>query len=206
MHPTRLAAAGAAAALLVLGMAGPALATPTDDPSSPPTTEAPDPSDSPTPSDPDPSEPPTFEFGFDDVKLSTTRVVPGGKTTFTVTCPTEVTITSNAYTQDPLPVSKTGDDTWTATGTFKSSLPNPSIARVTCKDHGTVTFTTNPEKGEMKPGKPTGKIPTGRIDTGDGSTQGGPGMPLLAGGSAAALAAAGLGALALRRRAGRESS
>jgi hypothetical protein len=154
----------------------------------------------------EPNEPPAFSFGFDDVKMSTTRVVPNGSTTFTVTCPTAVTINSNAYTTNPLPVTKSGENTWTSTGTFKSSLPNPSVVTIACKDHGAVEFTTNPEKGEMKPGKKIpGKIPTGRIDTGDGSTQTGTGMPLLAGGTAA-LAAAGLGAVALRRRIGRERS
>jgi hypothetical protein len=141
------------------------------------------------------------------VKLSTTKVVPNGSTTFTVTCPSTVTIVSNAYTQSPLPISKTGTDTWTAKGTFKSTLPDPSVATVTCKGFGSVKFSTSPEKkGGLKP-KPGGQIPVGRIDTGDGSTQtGSAGLPMLAGGSAAALAGAGLGAFALRRRIGRERS
>ncbi|XVQ08835.1 hypothetical protein ACQP1W_40780 [Spirillospora sp. CA-255316] len=147
-------------------------------------------------------EPPKFEFGYDDVKMSTTRVVPNGKTTFTVTCPTTVTITSNGYTKNPLPVKKTGAKTWTATGTFKSSLPDPTLATVKCEGHGSVKYSTSPEKGDLSPKKPTGKIPTGRIDTGDGSTvAGGDGSAaLLAGGSAAVLAAAGAGVVLLRRR------
>jgi hypothetical protein len=151
-------------------------------------------------------EPPKFQFGYDDVKMSTTKVVPNGKTTFTITCPTSVTITSNGYTQNPLPVTKAGTNTWTAKGTFKSSLPDPTLATVTCKDHGSVKFSTSPEKGEMEPKKPAGKIPVGRIDTGDGSTVagGGSGTGLLAGGAAAALAGAGLGAVLLRRRLGQE--
>jgi hypothetical protein len=271
MHTTRLAAAGAVAALVALGMAGPAqaaepAASATPDPFKPgadltlsitectetPTSVAGDlftgtpqfsgeaggtwtakqatkPALAPgksftitinckvgeapiertvtvTSAKEEPNEPPAFSFGFDDVKMSTTRVVPNGSTTFTVTCPTAVTINSNAYTTNPLPVTKSGENTWTSTGKFKSSLPNPSVVTIACKDHGAVEFTTNPEKGEMKPGKKIpGKIPTGRIDTGDGSTQTGTGMPLLAGGTAA-LAAAGLGAVALRRRIGRERS
>ncbi|MFC5748749.1 hypothetical protein [Actinomadura rugatobispora] len=155
-----------------------------------------------TAEDDDEPEQPKFDFGYDDVKLSTTRVVPNGKTTFTVTCPTEVTITGNGYTQNPLPVKKAGEKTWTATGTFKSSLPDPTLATVTCKNHGSVKYSTSPEKGDLSPKKPTGKIPTGRIDTGDGSTVAGGGgsAALLAGGSAAVLAAAGAGVVLLRRR------
>ncbi|MFI0349292.1 hypothetical protein [Actinomadura sp. 9N407] len=151
-------------------------------------------------------EPPKFQFGYDDVKMSTTKVAPNGKTAFTVTCPTEVTITSNGYTKNPLPVTKSGKNTWTANGTFKSSLPDPTLATVACKGYGSVKYSTSPEKGEMTPKKPTGKIPTGRIDTGDGSTVagGGPGTSLLAGGAATALAGAGLGAMMLRRRIGQE--
>ncbi|MEW2357804.1 hypothetical protein [Spirillospora sp. NPDC029432] len=83
-------------------------------------------------------EPPKFDFGYDDVKLSTTRVVPNGTTTFAIRCPTSVTITSNGYTKNPLPVKKDGENAWTAKGTFKSSLPDPTVATVTCKGHGSV--------------------------------------------------------------------
>jgi hypothetical protein len=149
--------------------------------------------------------PPKFTFGYDDVKMSTSKVVPNGKTTFTITCPTSVTIVSNGYTQSPLTVTKAGKDTWTANGTFKSSLPDPTVATVTCEGYGSVKYSTSPEKGDLTPKKPAGKIPTGRIDTGDGSTvAGGPGTGLLAGGAAGALAAAGLGTVLLRRRLGQE--
>ncbi|KAB2362867.1 hypothetical protein [Actinomadura montaniterrae] len=242
MRATRLAAAAVATGSLVLGMAGPALAAPAQDgpkagqfckkadigkqvkladgtllkcvlekgqkvphwvdvtgqqpPTSPPT------------------EPkPTFTFGFDKVKLSSRVVAPGRHTTFTVTCPSTVTITSNGYTRNPLPVTKTGKATWTATGTFKSSLPDPTVATVVCKGFGSVKYSTHPSKtpgkpgGGMQPAKP--KIPNGRIDTGDGSMYGrtaGSGAPLMAIGWGA-LAAAGLGAVALRaRRTARERS
>lgn len=160
---------------------------------------------------------PTFKFGYDKVKLSSLRVAPGYKTTFTVTCPTSVIITGNGYTQKSLPVKKTGENTWTATGTFRKNLPNPTIATVICKDFGSVKYSTQPEKGETKPGKPgkpgqmkpkTPKIPTGRIDTGDGSTyaqnEGAPAGLLAAG--FGALMALGLGAVALRRRTAGERS
>ncbi|MEV4672000.1 hypothetical protein AB0K34_10150 [Actinomadura sp. NPDC049382] len=160
---------------------------------------------------------PTFKFGYDKVKLSSLRVAPGYKTTFTVTCPTSVIITGNGYTQKSLPVKKTGENTWTATGTFRKNLPNPTIATVVCKDFGSVKYSTQPEKGETKPGKPgkpgqmkpkTPKIPTGRIDTGDGSTyaqnEGAPAGLLAAG--FGALMALGLGAVALRRRTAGERS
>ncbi|GAA2415480.1 hypothetical protein GCM10010191_27150 [Actinomadura vinacea] len=154
-----------------------------------------------------PPVPPKFDFGYDDVKLSTRRVVPGGKTTFTVTCPAAVSITSNGYTKNPLPVKKTGKNTWTATGTLKSSLPDPTLATVTCKGHGSVKYSTSPEKGDLTPKKPSGKIPSGRIDTGDGSTvTGGDGSAVLLAGGGAVLAAAGLGIASLRRRTGQERS
>lgn len=148
---------------------------------------------------------PTFSFGYDDVQLSTRRVVPGGSTTFTVTCPTSVTITGNGFTQNPLKVTKIGEGKWRATGVFKKSLPNPTTATVICKDHGSVKYTTNPSQGDgggMKP-KPSTKIPTGPINTGDGTLyaaeKDGSAVPLAATGAGAALAA-GLGAVVLRRR------
>ncbi|GLZ04042.1 hypothetical protein Acsp03_15080 [Actinomadura sp. NBRC 104412] len=207
MNPTRLAVAGAASALLALGMAGPVYANPDHNsdhnrfgrgaPGGYGHTEDQPESRSPSRG---------FSFGSDDVKLSTNRAVPNGKTRFTVTCPSRPTISGNAYTHNPVPFTKTGKNTWEHTGTYKSTLPRVITARVTCAGCGTVTLSTTPEKGDMKPGKPTGRIPTGRIDTGDGSTQMASGLPLAAGSSAAAaLAAAGLGAFALRRI-GRERS
>ncbi|TDD73307.1 hypothetical protein E1293_31730 [Actinomadura darangshiensis] len=152
--------------------------------------------------------PPTqqFKFGADKVKLSSRRVAPGLRTTFRVACPNTVTVTGNGYTRNPLPVKKIGKNTWTATGTFRSHLPNPTIATVVCKGFGSVRFSDSPEKGGtgMKPNQP--KIPVGRIDTGDGSMYGrtdGSAAPLLAGGWGV-LMAAGLGAVALRRRTVRE--
>ena len=151
------------------------------------------------------------------MKLSSLRVAPGYKTVFKVICPTAVTITGNGYTQNPLPVKKAGENTWTATGTFRKNLPNPTTATVVCKDYGSVKYSTQPEKPGSKPGKPgkpsqltpkTPKIPTGRIDTGDGSTymqNEGSHAGLLAAGWGA-LMAAGLGAVALRRKTAGERS
>ncbi|GAA2149428.1 hypothetical protein [Actinomadura napierensis] len=155
---------------------------------------------------------PVFRFGFDKVQLSSRVVAPGRKTTFTVTCPSPVTITGNGYTRNPLAVQKAGKSTWTATGTFKSSLPDPTVVTVVCKGFGSVKYSTHPSKNPSKPGNSmqpaTPKIPNGRIDTGDGSMYGrtaGSGAPLIAIGWGA-LAAAGLGAVALRRRTARERS
>ncbi|MFC5749230.1 hypothetical protein [Actinomadura rugatobispora] len=146
---------------------------------------------------------PVFKFGYDKVKLSSRRVVPGGTTTFTVTCPSTVTITGNGYTRSPLAVKKLSANRWTATGTFRTNLPDPTTATVVCKGYGSVKLSTSPEKNDgLKPKQP--KIPTGRIDTGDGSTQGN-GSALPAAGLGA-LALAGLGAFALRRRTARERS
>ncbi|MFI0357085.1 hypothetical protein [Actinomadura sp. 9N407] len=226
MRATRLAATGLAAGAMVLGMAAPALAA-TPKPVTPGAfcspvgatgkTEAgkamvclkkageeqarwraaepgggtPDPTPTPTPT-------PTFKFGNDKVHLSTSRVVPGGTTTFTVTCPSTVSITSNGYTRNPLAVTKAGKNRWTATGKFRSSLPNPTTATVVCKGYGSVKLSTSPEKGDnMTPKQP--KLPTGRIDTGDGSMSEGSASALPAAGLSALLAA-GLGAVALRRR------
>ncbi len=235
MRASRLAAVGIAAGSMMLGMAAPAFATPETAPkvgdecktagetakdgklrwvsATPGGDEPGDGNENPGGEDPKP----TFKFGYDKVKLSSLRVAPGYKTTFTVTCPTSVIITGNGYTQKSLPVKKTGENTWTATGTFRKNLPNPTIATVVCKDFGSVKYSTQPEKGENKPGKPgkpgqmkpkTPKIPTGRIDTGDGSTyvqnEGAPAGLLAAG--FGALMALGLGAVALRRRTAGERS
>ncbi|NKZ05539.1 hypothetical protein [Actinomadura latina] len=177
-----------------------------------------DPSESPTPTPTPTPTKPAFKFGYDKVKLSSLRVAPGYKTTFTVTCPTAVVITGNGYTQNPLPVKKIGDDTWTATGTFRTKLPNPTTATVACKGYGSVGYSTEPDKGgngggggnggnTMKPKTP--KIPSGRIDTGDGSMYmrgGGSPLPAAGWGALALAGLGGLGAAALRRRAVRERS
>ncbi|GAA2441782.1 hypothetical protein GCM10010191_67560 [Actinomadura vinacea] len=231
MRATRLAATGLAAGAMVLGMAAPALATPVPSPVTPGAfckdehlgqrgktktgelmicvkkpgekqgrwRDAVPGDDTPAPAPPKPR----FTFGYDKVKLSSRRVVPGGSTMFTVTCPNTVSITGNGFTRSPLTVKKAGANRWTATGTFRSSLPDPTTATVVCKGFGSVKFSTSPEKndGGMKPSKP--KIPTGRIDTGDGSTQRGDGSALPAAGLGA-FALAGFGAFALRRRTVRE--
>ncbi|MDL4818300.1 hypothetical protein [Actinomadura opuntiae] len=242
MRATRLAAAAVATGSMVLGMAGTALASPAQDGPKAgqfckkadvgkkvkladgtllkctlePGQKVPhwvevSPGDQP-PTLPPTTPKPVFRFGFDKVRLSSRVVAPGRHTTFTVTCPSTVTITSNGYTRSPLPVAKTGKSTWTATGTFKSSLPDPTVATVVCKGFGSVRFSTHPSKNPAKPGTgmqpTTPKIPNGRIDTGDGSMYGrtaGSGAPLMAIGWGA-LAAAGLGAVALRRRTARERS
>jgi hypothetical protein len=238
MRATRLAAAAIAAGPLVLGMAGPALATPDAPPKAGQfckkedigkTAKAADgtllkcvrkagqqqphwvaasdePTESPSPS-PSPTKP-TFKFGYDKVKLSSRRVAPGLSTTFTVTCPSTVVITSNGYTKNPLPVKKVGKATWTATGTFRSNLPDPTTATVVCKGFGSVRYSTSPEKGGNNMEPKTPKIPTGPINTGDGSMYGradGSAAPVLAAVWGAVMAA-GLGAVALRRRTVRERS
>ncbi|TDC78260.1 hypothetical protein [Actinomadura sp. 7K507] len=161
---------------------------------------------------PDPQ--PGFKFGYDKVKLSTTRVAPGEKTTFKVICPSTVTITGNGYTQNPLPAKKTGENTWGATGTFKSSLPDPTNVTVVCKGFGSVKYSTSPAKDDgngngngggnnMTPKTP--KVPTGPINTGDGSTLNNGGSPMAAA-AWGAIAFLGLGAVALRRRTAQERS
>ena len=242
MRSTRLAAAGIAAGAMVLGMAGPALATPNDKPVKPGSFCAEDAigqkaetvtgkvavctkgedgkarwvvpgDDQPGTPTPTPTKP-TFKFGYDKVKLSTTRVAPGQKTTFAVTCPSTVTITGNGYTQNPLPVKKTGENTWGATGTFKSSLPDPTNVTVVCKGFGSVKYSTSPAKDDgngngngggnnMTPKTP--KVPTGPINTGDGSTLNNGGSPMAAA-AWGAIAFLGLGAVALRRRTAQERS
>ncbi|WP_119727579.1 hypothetical protein [Thermomonospora amylolytica] len=209
------ALAGAGAAAAALAFAAPAYATPTPTPAPSETVTTPppgggDPTGAPT--TPPPSQPPAFSFGYDDVQLSSRQVVPGGSTTFTVTCPTAVTITGNGFTQSPLTVTKVGENTWRGTGTFKQTLPNPTTATVICKDHGAVKYTTDPgdgNGGDMKP-KPGTRIPTGPINTGDGTLYleqrgGDSAMPLMAAGAGAALAA-GLGVVVLRRRTARGRS
>ncbi|MEU8799260.1 hypothetical protein [Spirillospora sp. NPDC048819] len=233
MRATQLAAAGFAAGAMVLGMAGPALATPGDPvtPGAPcsnvgataenaagelmkcikkageekatwqpaaPGDENPTPTPTPTT--------PTFKFGYDKVKLSTTRVAPGQNVTFTVTCPTSVTVAGNGYTKNPLPVKKAGENTFTAQGTYRSNLPDPTTVTVVCKDFGSVKYSTSPEKAEgsgngngngMAPKTP--KVPTGPINTGDGSSLGTGGSPMMAA-AWGVFAFLGLGAVALRRR------
>jgi hypothetical protein len=226
MRATRLAAAAIATGSMVLGMAGPALAAP---PKEGQFCKKADIGKTVTaangtllkcmtkPGDKQPHwyeikgapTTPTFKFGYDKVKLSSRRVVPGGKTTFTVKCPSTVSITGNGYTRNPLAVKKIGKATWTATGTFRGNLPDPTTATVVCKGFGSVKFSTSPEKkggNTMTPKTP--KIPSGPINTGDGSMYGqtgGSSAPLLAAGWGV-LMAAGLGAVALRRRTVRERS
>ncbi|MEW2353815.1 hypothetical protein [Spirillospora sp. NPDC029432] len=229
MRATRLAATGFAAGAMVLGMAAPALAEPVPDPVTPgafckdehlgkegkaangkPYTCKKKPGEeqgrwvplAPVKPTPTPTKP-TFKFGYDKVQLSSRRVVPGGTTTFTVTCPSAVSITSNGYTQNPLAVKKVGANKWSATGKFRSSLPDPTTATVVCKGFGSVKFSTSPEKGDDNLGPKQPKIPTGRIDTGDGSTLAQDASPMAAAGLGA-LALAGIGAVALRRRTVRE--
>lgn len=158
---------------------------------------------------------PEFRFGYDKVKLSTRRVAPGQKVTFKIACPTEVTVSGNGYTQNPLPVKKAGDGVWTATGTYRSNLPDPTTVTVVCKNFGSVKYSTSPEKGDGNGGGGNGggnamtpqtpKIPTGRIDTGDGSSLRDGGSPMMAA-AWGAFAFLGLGAVALRRRIAQERS
>jgi hypothetical protein len=191
MHPTRLAAAGAAAALITLGTAGAAQAQ---------------------------QQP--------EIKVSPERFIPGQSVTITITectqAPTmNATQARRVFTAVPT-FTGTSGETWTARqATRRSLVPGRSYTvNLTCRvGDQTVrgSITVNPGSTSSPTPKPTGsspapaptgtpKIPTGPINTGDGSTQGGSGTTMLAGGAAAALLAAGLGAFALRRRAGRERS
>ncbi|WP_030163580.1 hypothetical protein [Spirillospora albida] len=231
MRATRLAATGFAAGAMVLGMAAPALADPVtpgafcgkknigetgktvdgvlmrctlkageEQPRWRKVAPGDTPTETPTPT-PTPTAP-QFKFGTDKVRLSTNRVVPGGSTTFTITCPSSVSITSNGYTRNPLPVAKIAENRWRATGTFRSKLPDPTTATVVCKGYGSVKLSTSPEKGDngLKPRTP--KIPTGPINTGDGSVYGqrDGSSALLPAAGGGALLLAGFGAFALRRK------
>ncbi|MBO2448779.1 hypothetical protein J4573_16875 [Actinomadura barringtoniae] len=151
---------------------------------------------------------PDFTFGFDKVKLSTRTVTAGGKLGMTVTCPTTVTAASASFTATPK-FTKDGDVS-KATATFKDHLPSVVRVKITCADHGSVSYSTKPGERDVKPGD--GKIPKGSPQTGDGTMaargDGGFNGPTVAG-SAALLAGAGLGGgLMVRRRrnAGKESA
>ncbi|GAA2085698.1 hypothetical protein GCM10009780_25800 [Actinomadura alba] len=185
--------------LALFGGVAPAFAsvTRTDTP-----TPTPTPTTTPTKPTPTPTtEPPEFEFGFDKVTLSTKTITPGGTLTIKVVCPTSVSATSNAFVADPR-FATGGDGTFTGSGTFKQTLPEVATLRVECEGYGYVTYTHRPGE-EVRPGGSTGRLPSGAPDTGDGSLSGRDGgapVPLLAGGSAVALAGAAFGVLALRRR------
>ncbi|MDL4774834.1 hypothetical protein [Actinomadura xylanilytica] len=157
--------------------------------------------------------PQKFSFGYDDVELSTRKVIPGKSMTFTITCPTAVTITGNGFTTKALAVKTVRTGVFKAVGMFRSgTLPNPTVATVACKGHGYVKYSTKPGEA-IKPGKKSPQIPAGAPNTGDGSLSlhhedGGSMTPaLVGGGSAGALAVVGGGLVLLRRRgAGREQS
>lgn len=223
MHIARMAGACAVLGVAVLGSAASAFAA-LDAPQTRQAAVAAvaDPSTSPGPSDPPtspgPSEPPTspgpseppgdFEFGFDKVTLSTDVVEPGGELTMTVICPTSVTAKSNGFVADP-EFTEADEESFTGTAEFKQTLPTVVTLTITCVDHGSVFFSTEPGGKTVKPGGQTGKIPVGAPDTGDGSTapQQDP-LALIAGGSVLAVALAGLGAgagvMAVRRRSTRQ--
>ncbi|MFI0480426.1 hypothetical protein [Actinomadura sp. 9N215] len=189
MTLTRLAAAGAAATCLVLGTAGVAQA----------------------------QQQPKID-------VSPRVFTPGQAITITITeCTKKPTINaaqaSRVFTAVPA-FTGTPGETWTARQATRSNLvPGKTYTvSLTCTvGEQTVngSITVNPGKKPSPkptpttpaPAPSTPTIPSGPINTGDGSTQGGgSGVTLLAGGAAVALAGAGVGALALRRRAGRESS
>jgi hypothetical protein len=191
MRVARLAAAGTAAGLVVLGAGAPALAQ--EDPATP----------TPTPT----ATEPAFKFGFDKVQLSTRRVVPGGKVTFTVTCPTAVTATSSAFVANPR-FAKDGD-TSKGTATYKRSLPRVVNIKVSCAKFGFVTFSTKSDTGNGGGNVGNGpNVPDQAPDTGGGATAENGAAAL---GGAAALAiglmgATGLGLVAARRRMAREEA
>lgn len=137
-----------------------------------------------------------FKFGFDKVKLSTRKVVPGGTMGFTVTCPTTVTAESAAFAEPPK-FTKKGQVS-TGTAKFGEKLPSIVKIKITCAGHGHVEYSTEPAKKALGEGGP--KIPVGAPDTGGGAEQG-PGAAVYGGAAAVLLAAAGGGALMLRRRA-----
>ncbi|MFI0410522.1 hypothetical protein [Actinomadura sp. 3N508] len=189
MNLTRFAAAGAAATALVLGTAGAVQA----------------------------AEQPQ-------INVSPRVFTPGQAITITITeCTKKPTINAaeaiRVFTAVPA-FTGTPGETWKATQATRSSLvPGKTYTvNLTCTvGEQTVkgSITVNPgKKPSPKPTatNPTSQpttpvpVPSGPINTGDGSTQGGSGTTLLAGGAAVALAGAGMGALALRRRAGRENS
>ncbi|TMR00415.1 hypothetical protein ETD83_16800 [Actinomadura soli] len=193
MTLTRLAAAGAAAACLVLGTAGAAHA----------------------------QEQPQ-------INVSPRVFTPGQAITITITeCTQKPTINAaeatRVFTAVPAFTGTPGEK-WTARQATRSNLiPGKTYTvNLTCTvGEQTVkgSITVNPGKKPSpkptptKPGSPAPQpsspvpVPSGPINTGDGSTQdGGSGTTLLAGGAAVALAGAGMGAFALRRRAGRERS
>jgi hypothetical protein len=190
MNLTRLAAAGAAAAAIALGTAGAVQAQ-----------EQPD------------------------INVSPRIFTPGQAITITITECTEPP-TANAAEAErvftgALTFSGTPGGTWTAREATKTDLEPGQTYRVnlTCtvgdqeieafievNPQATSSPTPRPTGSTPAPAPSTPQIPSGPINTGDGSTQGGAGTTMLAGGTAAALAAAGLGAFALRRRAGRERS
>ncbi|TDD39064.1 hypothetical protein E1287_04475 [Actinomadura sp. KC06] len=188
MTLTRLAAAGAAATCLVLGTAGAVQA----------------------------QEQPQ-------INVSPRVFTPGQAITITITeCTKKPTINAaqavRVFTAVPAFTGTPGEK-WTARQATRSNLvPGKTYTvNLTCTvGEQTVkgSITVNPgKKPSPKPTTPAPKpttpvpVPSGPINTGDGSTQGGgSGATLLAGGAAVALAGAGMGALALRRRAGRERS
>ncbi|WP_019631356.1 hypothetical protein [Actinomadura atramentaria] len=166
------------------------------------------------PAKPKPTEPapPKFSFGYDDVTLSTRKVVSGGKIGLTVRCPSAVTVTGNGFTSPSLPVKTVKTGVYSAAGTFRSGkLPDPTTMKVACKGYGYVTYSTKPGQ-PIKHGKKSPTVPVGAPQTGDGSLYGQPAdgsaTPWLAGGGAVAAAGVlGGGLVLLRRRsAGREQA
>ncbi|REE95277.1 hypothetical protein [Thermomonospora umbrina] len=147
-------------------------------------------------------EPPKkpFAFGFDKVRLSTRTVTPKGEMTFTVTCPTRVSVASASFTEAP-EFEKTEKGAFKGTGTFKATLPSIVKIKVICEDHGHVTYSTKPGDGDIGDGGP--EIPKGAPDTGGGlaAPDGrGPAAPYggVAYGGAALVLLAGAGGLAVR--------
>jgi hypothetical protein len=189
MRVARLAAAGTAAGIVVLGAGAPAFAQ--EDPSQP----KPEPT----------ATQPAFKFGFDKVQLTTRRVVPGGKIGFTVTCPTTVTATSSSFAVAPR--FKKAEDTSKAVATFRRALPKVVNIKVSCAQFGFVTFSTKPGKGNVDNGP---NVPSQGPNTGGGATADS-GTPANLGGAAAIAAslagATGLGLVfAARRRMAREEA
>ncbi|MQY07976.1 hypothetical protein [Actinomadura macrotermitis] len=164
------------------------------------TTPPPTPPPTSGPGKPPPGKDPRFKFGFDDVRLSSRRVLPGGNVDINATCPVQPTASSSSFVEQPrMDAVDNSGDRWEGNGRFKKHLPAIVRLTVTCPGYGSVTFSTRPGSDRAEDGGPT--IPQGAPDTGDGSTaHGRDPAPALTGGALAALAAVG-GGVVLRRRA-----
>lgn len=202
MRFIRLASTAAASGALAVAVAVPAVAAGTSPTpgTSPTSTTSPTPSSAPTepagaphshptspPTPPPPLPDPSFKFGYDKVKLSTHRVVPGGTVTITVTCPTAVAIAHDVFVPPPgeviaphdplfLDAKQIGPRLFRAVGTFQQHLPKVGHVVIACAYYGYLSFTLTPDRAggstSVHPSTSTPKVPVGAPETGDGSLSG----------------------------------